>query len=312
MRFLPALLLFAALFAPTLAHAANTDRERAESLFREGRAAAQSGDWAAACAKFDESERLDPSPGTMLNLGDCSEHLGKLVIARDHFRAAIDKLGPHDARLAPAKERLRVLEEKIARLTVTIAAGAPEGTRVTLDGHALEGGEIGRAMTLDPGEHTLVLTSPGRPDVRRTITLAEGASESVALAPGEAPVVAPPPAPPAPASHGTSMRTAGWIIGGVGVAGLVVAGVSGLVLMSEKSTVDGGCHGKIDCSPDALDAINANRTWVVVNTVAWIVGAAGVAGGLVLVLASPSGGASAKVGATVLPGGGGANATVAF
>src|SRR5688572_21714651 len=36
----------------------------AEALFRQGRAAADEGDFQTACAKFAESQRLDPSAGT--------------------------------------------------------------------------------------------------------------------------------------------------------------------------------------------------------------------------------------------------------
>ena len=43
----------------------------AESLFREGRREAVAGHHAEACDKFRASERLDPSTGTLLNLGDC-------------------------------------------------------------------------------------------------------------------------------------------------------------------------------------------------------------------------------------------------
>src|SRR5512140_908048 len=103
------LVALAASFAATPARA-ETSREKADALFKEGRAASQAGDFATACAKFSDSQALDPSAGTQLNLGDCSEHLGKWVIARAYFRDGIIKLDPSDPRVLNARERLKVLE----------------------------------------------------------------------------------------------------------------------------------------------------------------------------------------------------------
>ncbi|MFO0567610.1 MAG: hypothetical protein U0263_18270 [Polyangiaceae bacterium] len=52
------------------------DATAAEALFNAGRDAVKAGDYPTACAKFRESNRLDPAPGTVLNLADCEEHLG--------------------------------------------------------------------------------------------------------------------------------------------------------------------------------------------------------------------------------------------
>ena len=45
-------------------------------------AAKLAGDWPKACAKFDASMQLDPSPSTLLNVAECLEHDGKLARAR--------------------------------------------------------------------------------------------------------------------------------------------------------------------------------------------------------------------------------------
>jgi len=50
------------------ARAGGADPMTAESLFREGRRAADEGNYALACTRFEESNRLDPAAGAVLNL----------------------------------------------------------------------------------------------------------------------------------------------------------------------------------------------------------------------------------------------------
>src|SRR5262245_37563455 len=61
---------------PLRASAVNLDAAAAEALFREGRQLMDSGAIAQACVKFEESLRLDPALGTMLNLAVCEERAG--------------------------------------------------------------------------------------------------------------------------------------------------------------------------------------------------------------------------------------------
>src|SRR4029079_13618987 len=70
---------------PAFAHATDAT---AETLYQEGRRAAQQKDWDLACKKFKESLDREPAPGTLLNLGDCEERRGRLVAAEGHFISA--------------------------------------------------------------------------------------------------------------------------------------------------------------------------------------------------------------------------------
>src|SRR5262245_2520720 len=65
------------------------DKALATALFREGRALLAEKRVADACLKFEESHRLDPSGGTILNLALCHEQEGKLARSWSEFNEAI-------------------------------------------------------------------------------------------------------------------------------------------------------------------------------------------------------------------------------
>src|SRR5580658_735634 len=117
--------LFAVAFALLAASAHAAGDSEAETLFREGRNLARAGDWAAACPKFAESHRLDPAPGTLLNLADCEEHLGALVKAREHFKLAAFAFPKGEKGQQAAVQRAAALDKRVAHLTLRLGPGVP-------------------------------------------------------------------------------------------------------------------------------------------------------------------------------------------
>ncbi len=95
---------------------AEGDPAVADALFRKGREAAEKGDWATACPKFAESQRLDPAPGTLLNLADCEEHTGQLATSYEHFKTAVETMAPNDDRIPFAKQHMAAVEKKVPHL----------------------------------------------------------------------------------------------------------------------------------------------------------------------------------------------------
>jgi hypothetical protein len=69
-----------------------------------------------------------------------------------------------------------------------------------------------------------------------------------------------------------------------------------LVVVHERGVVDDGCGANKGCSPAGLDAAQAGKTWLAVNTVASVTAVVGAAVGLVLILTS---GSKASTGARV-------------
>ena len=106
--------------APRAARAGSNDPAAAEALFRDGRAAAQKGDWESACPKLRESQRLTRR-GDVVNLADCEEHRGKVATAWQLYRQVVESLPENDERVPLAKKRATDLERRLPHLTVRIA-----------------------------------------------------------------------------------------------------------------------------------------------------------------------------------------------
>jgi hypothetical protein len=306
----PVLLIALGWASPALAQ--TTVAQRAEQLFREGRDAVDRSDYTTGCAKFAESLRLTQRPGPLLNLANCEEHQGRFVSALAHWTDGIALLPANDERVAAARQRVEALSRRIPRITIVLASSAPQGAKVTLDGAPVSRAALGVPQPADLGEHVVVAAAPGHSDARSTLVLGEGERREITVTPGmpvvaslptpaPAPIVAPPP----PSSDGA--RTAGFVIGGVGLVGVAVGSITGGMTIGKKSTVDEECDANRCTGQTAQSAANAGKTLSTVSTVAFIAGGVGLAVGVVLVLTSGPRRAptTATLGAMPLPGGGG-------
>jgi hypothetical protein len=291
----------------------------AEAAFRAGRKAMQAGDYATACARFAESERLEPAPGTLLNLADCEEHSGHLVAAHEHFGLAASGFPRGDARRTLALQRESGVEKRLVRLTLRLAPSAPEGTVVRDGDTVLPGSALGSSRLVDPGPHVVVVAATGHADHPYALTLREGDQVEQTLEPGDVSAPGAPPAPPtavpvpapvepgppaAPAASQTR-RTIGYVVGGAGVAGLALGTVAGILALDRASTVKDHCPD-LACDSQGLDAASQGKWLAPTSTAAFIAGAALLAGGAYLVFFGGSPSSSVALAPTVAPHTGGA------
>jgi hypothetical protein len=319
LRVIPVLVALAAF--PTAAFAADppkgSDPAAAQVLFYEARTLMGQNKWAEACPKLEESLRLDNGIGTAFNLADCNEHLGKVTTAWAGFldAAAQSKASNQPDREKLARKRALALEPRLPKLVVEVS-GAPQGLEVKRDGVLVGSAAWGTAIPVDPGTHKISASAPGKLPWETTVTSVEGKVAKVAIprelpnAPAAPPVVAKGPTTPRPAtdpavttapsdagqsfpppvveSTGSTQRTLGWIITGVGAVGIGVGAGFGLSSLSKRD--ESRDHCVIDsCNETGVglrdDAIQNGN----IATIATIAGAAGVVGGLILVLTAPKG-----------------------
>jgi len=260
------------------------DPAAAEELFRQGRAAAEKRDYLAARAKFRESNRLDPALGTLFNIADCEEKLGRLATAWTLFQEVAQRLAAGDDRRAIALERARALEARVPRLSVHLATSARSDLEVRRDGVVLGSASLDTWLPVDPGEHVVVVSAKGTEPRSFVTHVGEGERAQLEVRPG-APLAGWAAANSA-APSAQSNDTAAYLLSGLGAAGLVTGVVAGILVLDRKHTVDQNCTDHI-CNQAGYDAAQSGQTLGVVTTVGLVTGALGLGSATYLFLSAP-------------------------
>jgi hypothetical protein len=282
------------------------DQAAAEGLFADAKKLMGEGNYGEACPKFEESQRLDPAPGTQFNLGECYEHIGRTASAWALFLnvAAAAKSANMPDREKVARDRAAALEPKLPKLVILVPSPAP-GLEVKRDGVLVGQAQYGSSVAIDPGKHPVTASAPGKEPWSTTVDVGpDGATISV---PALTDAVVKPVAPaadfeasvPERGQRGLgSQRTLALVAAGVGVVGLGVGSVFGLKDMSKLSDAESHCTGNAcDATGVALrdDAMSAGN----ISTIAFSVGLVAIAGAAVLWFTAPASSSSASRAAAV-------------
>lgn len=284
----------------TGAHAQGTSVQgvaAAEALFERGRKLMAEGKLAEACASFDESQKLAPATGTLLNLGNCFEKAGRSASAWAAFRqAAVSARQSNQAdRETYARDRAAQLEPNLARLTIQVSPTAQQArAEITRDGVVIGGAEVGMSIPVDPGRHTIGASAAGKKAWSTTIEVKASGEATVDIpaledAPTEAiTATAPSPSPPttvvAPDTNGPN-RTL-WIAGlgtaGVGVGLVAVASIFGASASSKSSDLEALAASRGAWSNDQQTTYDDGKAAATTATVLFAVGGVAIAAGVVL------------------------------
>ncbi len=326
---------------PRVARAQTGDKALAESLFEAGRTLLKQKNYAAACAKFEASQQQDPSPGTLINLGECYKGQGKTATAWADYKAAaalaLNRGRSQQEQLA--NQRASELESKLSKVTLVKPAEVPAGLTVKLDDRSVGVASFGVPMAVDPGSHTVSLDAPGYKSATKTFKVGDSAdkvtvqlpdldkapeeaapAKSGAAAAGSGNVgvgATMPPGGDQGTSGGGSAKTVGFVLGGVGIASIGAGAVFGILASSQASKAKGDsklCPDKV-CTPAGRSEIDSAKTKALVSTIGFGVGAAALVAGTVLVLtAKPAEqhAASTRFAPAVGPHGGGVVVTGSF
>jgi hypothetical protein len=315
-----AVVLFFSLFALSSASVAFADgvlpatatpvqREQAQSRFLRGKELMSKSRYDEALVELRASHDIVASPNTRLEIARCLRAMGKTVTAYAELgRALVEakELVGQDNRYqraydAAVAERAEI-EPQLGFVSMTIVNAADDSS-VRVNGEEIRRAAWGEPAPVLAGATEIVVQTPGRPPVARSLTMAAGQKAQVTIdaRPNDTPVA--PPAvvaetPPAPGG-GTSLRTAAFVAGGVGAVGLITAAVAGAMAQSTYGDLGSACHNG-PCPAGKADEISSGKAQEMIANVGLVVGVLGLGTGAVLFYfagksAGPSGASAALV-----------------
>jgi hypothetical protein len=273
--------------------------DRADQLFKKGKRLLGEKRYAEACTAFEDSDRLDPGIGAKLNVAKCYEEWGKLATAwrwfSDAERMARDA---GDDRAKKIRALVEELDPTVPRLTLTAAPDANlSGVVLKLDGVEIDVHALGAERRVDPGPHQIDTIINGTTKSKMVPVERGGSAEVVLeLARKSSTVSAAAVTPERIDDPGQARRRLGL---GVAGAGAVAMGIAGIVTLRARGdyqhAISVHCRGATTmCDADGLAAAQGARHRANIATVVTIVGAAAVAGGLVVYFTAPKAGSRAK------------------
>jgi hypothetical protein len=215
------------LFVAAHARADETNEQKAERLFRAGEKKFDAGKHAEACADFDTSLKLAPKLGTLLNVALCHETTGKPATAwhEYHHAAAWAAQNAQKDRREYALAHMAALEPKLPRVGLQL----PPLTAIAnldLDGEPLPEQRWYLPLFLDPGEHAIAVSAPGKQRTTVRFRVVDSPSEQLVTIPS---------LPDDPNAGKPVERPSGgplptWAVIAVGAGAFVAGGALGFVL----------------------------------------------------------------------------------
>jgi hypothetical protein len=279
------------------------------------------GKFAEACPKLEESQRLDPTSGMLINLASCYEQEGLIASAWTTFMdaaAAASRAGNAE-REKTARDRATALAPRLSKIIISVAGSDKiNDIDVKRDGTTLGKAQWGVAIPADPGLHKVTVTAPGRKSWQNDVMLKGGRDIVTVQVPDLEPIEQTlPPSPPRTEPTGNSgelarigpeqghagaeqadtgglggQKIAALAVGGAGVGGLAIGAIFALQLKSKESDRDNVCPGYVHCTQPQADQIQGltddAKSSGRLATVGFVVGATALVGGVVLFVTAPS------------------------
>ncbi|NUO49404.1 MAG: tetratricopeptide repeat protein [Polyangiaceae bacterium] len=320
-RLLPSAALALFLLSPSLVFGAEPtaqDREEAKRAYTEGRKLAKEGKLAEAVEAFRRAHDRAPTPVTRLELARALQSQGKLVeahrLADSTPGMPITATETQKSKVSrtEARELATLLAAKLPKV-VLVVKGAGAETKVAIDGLPVSQELLSQEQPIDPGSHVATATMGDR-SVEVPFSLAESERKEIELDVSPPPPVEPPapavslapktePKPqPKPVQSKAPPEEEGLhpfvpVMFTVASVSLVTAVVTGSVALSQASELKDACPNN-GCPPEWHSELSTHEALAVTSTVAFAVGgaaaAAGIVGWIVDATSSPSPTASVK------------------
>jgi len=287
----------------------------ARTLGYAGVQAFQRGDYEAASEKLEKALRVYEVPSLGLWSARALVKLGRLVEAGERYRAVLlmtARTGEEDVQRKAKDDAVverQALAVRIPTLEIVLIGPRTSDLSLVVDEGISQGVVDGEIRQLDPGPHRLVARSQGTL-IERSLVFRESEQKQLILdfrAPdtggGEGVRSANAMTGAANAERegyasdrrnvrdaGFGQRRVGWIAVGAGGIVVLVGAVTGLIVMSQRSSLDGSGNCELDrnqCSAvvqGRVDSYNATRT---LSSIEFIAGSVVAGAGGVILLTAP-------------------------
>ncbi len=306
------------------AHAqSDADRATARQLGGEGQEALDKKDFKTAEDRFRRADQLFHAPTLALGLARAYAANGKYVEAQETYNRIVREGVPAGAPAAfqnaveSARTEMASVSPKIGAVVITVTGA--DNPKVTVDEQPFPNAALGVKRAANPGVHVIRASADGykTADARVTVTeagtatanltLEKDLNAAVAALPPTGPAAGtvpsngtgtgtgPAPAsnlspPPEPSGGGSSVKTIGLVLMGVGGAGLVVGGITGVMAMGKHSDLEKECPGG-KCTSLRQSDVDSYKSLGTISTIGFIAGGVLAAGGAVLFFTAPKEGA---------------------
>jgi hypothetical protein len=269
------------------------DIKSADEKFEAARKLEAQGDHAGACKLFSESLALNPNAiGTILNVGLCAEHEGRIATAVRYFSDARDRAREQNLapQLAAAEDHLEKLTPRAPHLAIAFSESYSDGKLVVAN--KIVSVVSASDVLVDPGQVAIVMSAPGRVPYSTTIEIAEGQHKALAI-----------PQLGYPVTSCTACRLVGKSLVGVGAATFVTGVILGWKSHSDWNRDVAKCMpngtGTYVCSQDAFNKVNSDLSLGNAGTIIGIAGGVLLVGGAALWYFTPERHDEASAGAHV-------------
>jgi len=287
------LILLSVLYPPP---AAAGDSAMADKLFAAARKLMKQKKYTEACPKLEASFKLDEQLGTVLNLGDCYEQLGRLATAWAKFGEAVEWASrDQDDREAYASRRRSALEPRLPKLRVNVVN--PVATLAVFRGDtAVPAATYGMELPVDPGPYDIQVRRGEVVLTTEQIRATEGELSQVTLdlkAIDEAHPAGREPDPdgsaPQSADYDPTQRSIGLIVGGIGLGAVLAAvglEIAALIKKGQADEEDACINGF--CSPQGIDAAESAALFAEAGQWIGIIGLGALGVGATIFFTAPS------------------------
>jgi len=141
--------------------------------------------WQEAFDKLRRAEELRHSPTRVLYMARCQYKLGRLIEARALYERVLGEKLPRNApsnlldQREEAKKELEIVRVRTPRVKLVLSGIPANESRVFVNGVRIVAWD--KELELNPGQHTIEVTSAGAEPLLRTFTVNEGRSKTVTL-----------------------------------------------------------------------------------------------------------------------------------